>query len=106
MEKGVGNDGVEMEGFEGSFDLFIVFLLKRWELWWLLNKDFTPFGGDGIEYVDRVCDCLVVMVNGSEAGGMIIFEVGIALVFVLLKTVLPAVDTVVFLLLSVVLLER
>ena len=104
MEKGVGSDGVEVEGFEGSFDLVVVFLLERWKLGWLLSKDFTPFGSDGVKYVDWVCDGLVVMVDSSEAGGVFIFEVGKTLVLVLLKTVLPIIDAVVFLLLFVVLL--
>ena len=73
---------------------------------WLLGEDVAPVGGDGVKYVDWVCDGLVVMVDSSEAGGVFIFEVGKTLVLVLLKTVLPAVDAVVFLLLSVVLLER
>ena len=95
-----------MEGFVGGFDFIVVFLLERWKLGWLLCQDFTPFGSDGIKNVNRVCDGLVVMINGSETGGVFIFEVGKTLVFVLLKTVLPAVDAVVFLLLFVVLLER
>ena len=104
MEKGVSSYGVEVEGFVGGFDLVIVFLLERWKLGWLLSKDFTPFGSDGVENINRVSDSLVVMVDGSEAGGVFIFEVSKTLVLVLLQVVLPVVDAVVFLLLVEVLL--
>ena len=103
MEKGVGSDGVEVEGFEGGFDLVVVFLLERWKLGWFLGKDVTPFGSDSVKYVDWVSDGLV-MVDSSKAGGVFVFEVGKALVLILLKTVLPIIDAVVFLLLFVVLL--
>ena len=106
MEEGVSSDGVEVVGFVGGFDLIIIFLLERWELGWLLCEDFTPFGSDGIKNVNRVCDGLVVMINGSETGGVFIFEVGEALVLVLLQAVFPVIDAVVLLLLFVVLLYR
>ena len=63
---------MKVERFVGGFDFAVVFLLKRWKMGRLMGEDVAPLGGNGIKYVDSVSNSLVVMVNGSEAGGMFI----------------------------------
>jgi hypothetical protein len=65
----------------------------------LLGEDVAPVGGDDVEYVNWVNGGLVVVIDSSETGGMFVFEVSVAFVFVLLEVVFPVVDTIVFLLL-------